>query len=235
MRTAMAQQPMRPMPLVVLTRGMPAGAEAALPPGFPAEALDDVWQQLQRQLAQLVPGARQVIATNSGHYIQLSQPELVIDATAPSSSMPFAAARPSSVPASSPTPALQAGYLWPSRRHSRRSGWPCGSSQPHPPRKAGDARPDHCGCSPPGAPRPVHSFDGRAWQTRSQPPNGRSRRPRRVPALPTAAPSRRSILPRRRARRRASTRSAPNLARTRLGRSAERHLVRSVPASRRAH
>jgi hypothetical protein len=43
--------------------------------------LDDVWQQLQRQLAQLVPGARQVIATNSGHYIQLSQPELVIDAT----------------------------------------------------------------------------------------------------------------------------------------------------------
>ena len=71
----MAQQPMRPMPLVVLTRGMPASAEAALPPGIPAEALDDVWQQLQRQLAQLVPGARQVIATNSGHYIQLSQPE----------------------------------------------------------------------------------------------------------------------------------------------------------------
>jgi hypothetical protein len=28
-----------------------------------------------------VPGARQVIATNSGHYIQLSQLELVIDAT----------------------------------------------------------------------------------------------------------------------------------------------------------
>ena len=52
--------------------------------------------------------------------------------------MPFASARPSSVPASSPTPALQAGYSWPSRRHSRRSGWPCGSSRPHHPRKAGD-------------------------------------------------------------------------------------------------
>ena len=28
-----------------------------------------------------MPGARQVIATNSGHYIQLAQPELVVDAT----------------------------------------------------------------------------------------------------------------------------------------------------------
>jgi len=80
-RAAMAQQPMRPMPLVVLTRGMPASAEAELPPGISADALDDVWEQLQRQLAQLVPGARQVIATDSGHYIWLSQPELVIDAT----------------------------------------------------------------------------------------------------------------------------------------------------------
>jgi pimeloyl-ACP methyl ester carboxylesterase len=76
-RAAMA---MRPMPLVVLTRGM-ASPETELPPGIPADALDDIWQQLQRQLAQLVPGARQVIATNSGHYIWLSQPELVIDAT----------------------------------------------------------------------------------------------------------------------------------------------------------
>jgi pimeloyl-ACP methyl ester carboxylesterase len=79
-RAAVAQQPMRPMPLVVLTRGIPT-AEGELPPGIPADALDDIWQQLQRQLAQLVPGARQVIATKSGHYIQLSQPELVIDAT----------------------------------------------------------------------------------------------------------------------------------------------------------
>jgi pimeloyl-ACP methyl ester carboxylesterase len=80
-RTAMAQQPMRPMPLVVLTRGMPSSAEPGLPPGFPTDAYDDVWMQLQRQLAELVPGARQVIATNSGHYIQVSQPDLVIDAT----------------------------------------------------------------------------------------------------------------------------------------------------------
>lgn len=80
-RTAMAQQPMRPMPLVVLTRGMPASAEPGLPPGISAEAVEDVWGELQRQLAELVPGARQVIATDSGHYIWLSQPEFVIDAT----------------------------------------------------------------------------------------------------------------------------------------------------------
>ena len=35
---------------------------------------------LQADLAALVPGARQVIATESGHYIQVQQPRLVIDA-----------------------------------------------------------------------------------------------------------------------------------------------------------
>jgi pimeloyl-ACP methyl ester carboxylesterase len=80
-RTAVGQQPMRPLPLVVLTRGNPASAEGVFPPGLSAEELDDVWYQLQRQLAQLVPGARQIIAANSGHYIQLDRPQLVIDAT----------------------------------------------------------------------------------------------------------------------------------------------------------
>ena len=69
------------MPLVVLTRGNPASAEGVFPPGLSAEELDVVWYQLQRQLAQLVPGARQIIAANSGHYIQLDRPQLVIDAT----------------------------------------------------------------------------------------------------------------------------------------------------------
>lgn len=80
-RTAVGRRPMRPMPLVVLTRGNPASAEAVLPPGISADEFDDVWHQLQRQLAQLVPGVRQIIATNSGHYIQLDRPQLVIEAT----------------------------------------------------------------------------------------------------------------------------------------------------------
>jgi hypothetical protein len=39
-----------------------------------------VWLELQAELAALVPESRQVIATESGHYIQLQQPQLVIDA-----------------------------------------------------------------------------------------------------------------------------------------------------------
>ena len=79
--TAMTEQPMPPMPLVVLTHGVPLGEGDELPPGFPAEAWDRVIHRLQRRLAELVPGAQQVIATRSGHYIQLSEPGLVIDAT----------------------------------------------------------------------------------------------------------------------------------------------------------
>jgi hypothetical protein len=66
---------------VVLTHGQPLGADGGLPAGFPAAAWEDVTRQLQRQLAALVPGGRQVIATDSGHYIQLQQPDLVIAAT----------------------------------------------------------------------------------------------------------------------------------------------------------
>ncbi len=80
-RAAVERQPLRPMPLVVLTRGNPASAEGVFPPGLSPEELDVVWYQLQHQLAELVPGARQIIATNSGHYIQLDRPQLVIDAT----------------------------------------------------------------------------------------------------------------------------------------------------------
>jgi hypothetical protein len=38
------------------------------------------WQALQAALATLAPGARQVVAAESGHYVQLQQPELVIAA-----------------------------------------------------------------------------------------------------------------------------------------------------------
>jgi pimeloyl-ACP methyl ester carboxylesterase len=62
------------MPLVVLTRGHPDG------PGGPfVEQEERLWRQLQRELAQLVPGSRHVI-TQSGHDIQHEQPELVLDA-----------------------------------------------------------------------------------------------------------------------------------------------------------
>jgi pimeloyl-ACP methyl ester carboxylesterase len=73
-RKALRRSPLRPMPLVVLTRGHADG------PGGPfVEQEERLWRQLQRELAQLVPGSRHVI-TQSGHDIQHEQPELVLDA-----------------------------------------------------------------------------------------------------------------------------------------------------------
>jgi pimeloyl-ACP methyl ester carboxylesterase len=85
LRRATAAQPLRRLPLVVVSRGRPLEADippdalAQLPPGV-LEALDPEWQALQRALAALVPGARHIIAADSGHYVQLERPELVVDA-----------------------------------------------------------------------------------------------------------------------------------------------------------
>ena len=73
-RVALRRSPIRPMPLVVLTHGHPDE------PGGPfVEQEEELWRQLQRELAQLVPGSRHVI-TQSGHNIHQEQPELVLDA-----------------------------------------------------------------------------------------------------------------------------------------------------------
>jgi pimeloyl-ACP methyl ester carboxylesterase len=73
-RVALRRSPLRPMPLVVLAHGHPE-------PGTPfVEHEERLWQQLQRELVQLVPGGRLVIATQSGHDIPHEQPELVLDA-----------------------------------------------------------------------------------------------------------------------------------------------------------
>jgi pimeloyl-ACP methyl ester carboxylesterase len=74
-RVALRRSPLRPMPLVVLTRGHPEPA----PPWWPVEQTEALWLQLQRELAAMVPGSRHVI-TQSGHNIQDEQPELVLDA-----------------------------------------------------------------------------------------------------------------------------------------------------------
>jgi pimeloyl-ACP methyl ester carboxylesterase len=77
-RLALRRSPLRPMPLVVLAHG-----HADPQPGWPFVKEDErLWRQLQRELAQLVPGGRLVIATQSGHDIQHEQPELVLDVIA---------------------------------------------------------------------------------------------------------------------------------------------------------
>jgi pimeloyl-ACP methyl ester carboxylesterase len=78
MRQAQADTPLPRMPLVFLS--LP---KLELPPDWRSEAIEAMermYQEAQDELARLVPGARHVIATESGHYIQLDQPTLVVDA-----------------------------------------------------------------------------------------------------------------------------------------------------------
>jgi hypothetical protein len=52
-------------------------------PGVPrhaVERLEHAWQDLQRDLLRLSTRSEQIIATGSGHYIQLMQPEIVVSA-----------------------------------------------------------------------------------------------------------------------------------------------------------
>ncbi len=58
------------VPLVVLSRGRPDGLDA--------EAFAS-WQSMQRELLNLSPVSKQVIAEQSGHFIHMEQPELVIE------------------------------------------------------------------------------------------------------------------------------------------------------------
>jgi pimeloyl-ACP methyl ester carboxylesterase len=78
-RDARAAAPLRPMPLVVLAHGIPFAPPF---PGWPTDAMESVMLDAQKDLATLVPDARLVVATKSGHNIHQDQPELVIDAIA---------------------------------------------------------------------------------------------------------------------------------------------------------
>ena len=79
-REATAASPLRPIPLVVLSRGQVMQMPADLPGGLTGEGLEHAWTVEQDRLATLLPDARHVIAHESEHYIQLQQPELVIEA-----------------------------------------------------------------------------------------------------------------------------------------------------------
>jgi len=63
-------------PLIVLTRGRPGESS----PVWPVEAMHQVHTGLQPELLKHSTRSIQRIATDSGHYIQQDEPELVIDA-----------------------------------------------------------------------------------------------------------------------------------------------------------
>ena len=68
------------MPVIVLSRG-----QGALPPdaGLPEDVVkqfDAGWQQMQQDMAEMSPRGKRVVAEQSGHYIHLQQPEMVVKA-----------------------------------------------------------------------------------------------------------------------------------------------------------
>jgi hypothetical protein len=73
--------PLRPMPLVVLTKTEPFDTSLALPPGFPSEDLNRLYESAQNDLGALEPNTPQTIGTGSAHYVQWQSPDLVISAT----------------------------------------------------------------------------------------------------------------------------------------------------------
>ena len=81
MEKAASAEPLRPMPLFVLTQGQPFDLSPwqPLPADFPG-ALNKAWHAAQDALATLAPNAKHKIATKSSHYIQAQEPQLVIDA-----------------------------------------------------------------------------------------------------------------------------------------------------------
>lgn len=78
MRAARTATPLHPMPLVVLSAGQ--NDPAFFPTGWPMDAEGELHNEMQADLAALVPGGRHIVADHSGHYIQQSQPDLVVAA-----------------------------------------------------------------------------------------------------------------------------------------------------------
>jgi pimeloyl-ACP methyl ester carboxylesterase len=79
MQNTAREKPLRPMPLVVLARGKPIALPKSLPDVF-SEHLESAWRKGQLYLASLIPGSEFVVARESEHYIEVEQPELVVDA-----------------------------------------------------------------------------------------------------------------------------------------------------------
>ncbi|MGY1669214.1 alpha/beta fold hydrolase [Geodermatophilus sp. SYSU D00710] len=75
--TALADHPLRPVPLSVLSR-----RPAEYPPGSLDEAREQLWADQQAELAALVPGSHHVVSPTSDHDIALSQPHLVAEEVA---------------------------------------------------------------------------------------------------------------------------------------------------------
>ncbi len=70
-----AAKPLHDIPLVVISAGLPRN-----PDDPQQQFMHQVWLELQSDLTKLSPHGKQIIAEESGHIIQLDQPDLVVSA-----------------------------------------------------------------------------------------------------------------------------------------------------------
>jgi pimeloyl-ACP methyl ester carboxylesterase len=80
MADAAAKQALHSIPLIVISRAKPVTLPPNPPAAFSADGFEKAWRAGQDKLAGLLPHTPHVIAENSDHYIQVEQPDLVIDA-----------------------------------------------------------------------------------------------------------------------------------------------------------
>lgn len=80
MAEAASNQPLFGIPLFVLSRAKSVALPPNVPAAFSPSAFEAAWRNGQDGLAALEPDAKHVVATESDHYIQIEQPDLVIDA-----------------------------------------------------------------------------------------------------------------------------------------------------------
>lgn len=78
-RDARQRGALHPMPLYVLAHGIPFAAPVE---GWPTATMEQIMSAAQQDIATLVPDARLVTATESGHNVHQDQPQLVIDTIA---------------------------------------------------------------------------------------------------------------------------------------------------------
>jgi pimeloyl-ACP methyl ester carboxylesterase len=79
MEREMGNGPMEKIPVVILVRGLHVELPASAPRQF-SSVLEPAWRKSEDLLAAAVPHVQFVIARNSGHYIQLDEPALVVRA-----------------------------------------------------------------------------------------------------------------------------------------------------------
>lgn len=79
MRAASKTTPLLPIPFIVISKGKPFAVPPELPSWLPA-TLEQAWAAGQTELAQLLPNTPHRTASMSSHYVQIEEPQLVIDA-----------------------------------------------------------------------------------------------------------------------------------------------------------